>query len=180
MLKQDCLFIGKVVKSHGIHGELIVETSESGLFEDTKESVLLEINGLLVPFFFSTHTQQSAQRFRVKFLWIESADKANDLVGCEIYVPTHSLKADYSPDSPHAYIGFEVRDEKHGLLGEVSNFYNHTNNPLLAVGTGRDEILIPLHEDFIVQVDLALKKLVLSLPDGLLDVYSHADDSDLF
>jgi len=65
MNKQDFLEIGSIIKTHGIHGELILEAKNPDLFENIKESVLLEIDGLLVPFFIAQTKLTGKDRLRL-------------------------------------------------------------------------------------------------------------------
>lgn len=46
----DFVEVGKVVKTHGVNGEIIVELDNPAILEDTNEPVVLEIEGLRVPF----------------------------------------------------------------------------------------------------------------------------------
>ncbi len=171
MVKQDCLLIGKVVKSHGIHGELIIETSEPELFENIEESVLLEINGLPVPFFIETMKPSSNRRFRVKFLWVDNSDQSEHLLNADVYISDENIDDDFAPNSPHALIGFNAFDQNQILIGQVNNYYDHSINPVLSIKIERKEVLIPFHPDLITDIDIPNKTISIDLPEGLLDIY---------
>lgn len=52
MTIDDCYYLGKVTKKHGFKGNLIIhlDTDEPELY-NTLESVFIEIDGSLIPFF---------------------------------------------------------------------------------------------------------------------------------
>jgi len=52
MQKEDCYFLGKITRKHGLSGNLILklDTDQPEIYKKL-ESIFVEINGLLVPFF---------------------------------------------------------------------------------------------------------------------------------
>ena len=53
MRKEDCYFLGKITRRHGLAGNVILklDTDQPELYNKL-ESIFVEINGLLVPFFY--------------------------------------------------------------------------------------------------------------------------------
>lgn len=172
MLKQDCLQIGTIVKTHGIHGELIFEANSPDLTKNIKESVFLELEGLLVPFFVDKISSQSTARFRVHFAWINSDKEAKKLVGTMLYISKAqlNLNEDVYVDTPNLLLGFQVIDTKHGELGVLTALIENSKNPLMIVQQNNRECLIPFHRDWIQKVKLRKKQLFIETPDGLLDL----------
>jgi len=78
MNKKDCLQIGTIVKTHGVSGEVILEIKEPVLIELVRESVLLEIDGLLVPFFIAENRQTSNERLRIRFERVTTENHSRD------------------------------------------------------------------------------------------------------
>jgi 16S rRNA processing protein RimM len=173
MQKQDCLLIGKVVKSHGIHGELIIETSNPEAFQNIKESIHLEIEGLLVPFFIQKIHHQSTERFRIKFHWLDNEKQTQEIMNCDVFIPTSDL-GELEQNliiTPHLLIGYKAIDKVHGNIGEVQDYIDQPNNPILVIKEGRNEILIPYHPDLISTVENRKKTVYLDTPEGLIDLY---------
>ena len=52
MQKEDCYFLGRIIRKHGLSGNLILklDTDQPEIYKKL-ESIFVEINGLLVPFF---------------------------------------------------------------------------------------------------------------------------------
>jgi 16S rRNA processing protein RimM len=172
-MKQDYFEIGNVVKIHGIHGELILEAKNPDLVENIEESVFLEIDGLLVPFFITEIKATSKERFRIKFDWIDSESKAKKLVNCPVHLPLNKIshsKIDFE-ENINLLEGFLVIDTVLGELGQISSVIENMNNPLMAVTYKKREILIPIHPDLIESINSKKKTITLNCPEGLIDLF---------
>lgn len=176
MQKQDCLLIGKTIKSHGIHGEIIVETSNPEAFQDIKESIHLEIEGLLVPFFLDKIHQQSTHRFRIKFQWLNNEQQALEIINCDVFIPTKEVaeKEIELNITPYLLIGFKAIDDVYGEVGEIIDYIDQPNNPILLIKQGKIEILMPYHVDLIKEVDNQKKTVQIIAPEGLIDLYINS------
>ena len=165
----DFVEVGKVVKTHGVNGEIIVELDNPAIIEDTNEPVVLEIEGLRVPFFIEQAKAVSAQRARVQFDCTHTQQRANTLVGCRVFVSPDLLEnIDDEFASPTALVGFNVIDNNKGSLGTIRSIDNLNINPLMVVGDNK--LLIPFHPDFVTKIDFRKKQVKVSVPEGLLNL----------
>jgi 16S rRNA processing protein RimM len=173
MQKEDCLLVGTIVKVHGIHGEVVLDTNNPDIIENIEESAFLEIEGLLVPFFIEDWVATSNERFRIKFLWIDTEAAAKKIIGSTVYVPLKGLEFDDSDftTKPHLLIGFTAIDATQGELGEIIDIIDNPTNPLIVILKAKKELLVPMHIDFIQEVQAAKKTIILNLPEGLVDLY---------
>jgi len=172
-MKQDYFEIGTIVKTHGIHGELILEAKNPDLFENIKESVFLEIDGLLVPFFIAEIKATSKERCRIKFDWIDSELNAKKLTNCAVHLHISKIshaKIDFE-ENLNLLEGFMVIDTTLGELGLINYIVENTNNPLMSVTYKKREILIPIHPDLIENINSKKKTLTIKCPEGLIDLY---------
>jgi 16S rRNA processing protein RimM len=172
-LKKDFFEIGAIIKTHGIHGELILEAKNSELVENIGESVFLEIEGLLVPFFIAEIKATSKERFRIKFDWIKSESQAKKLNNCPVFLPLKNIKESTIDleENLDLLVGFMVYDTKFGQLGEINFIVENSNNPLMSVNYNKNEILIPIHPDFIEEINTLDKLITIQCPEGLIDLY---------
>lgn len=172
-MKKDFFEIGAIIKTHGIHGELILEAKNSELVENIGESVFLEIEGLLVPFFIAEIKATSKERLRIKFDWIESETQAKKLTNCPVFIPLNKISesAIDLEENFDLLVGFMVTDTKYGELGEINYVVENSNNPLLSLTYKKNEVLIPIHPDFIKEINTENKSITLQCPDGLIDLY---------
>ena len=166
---KDFVEVGRVVKTHGVSGELIIELDNPSILEDSNEPVVLEIEGLRVPFFIKQAQAVSSQRARVQFDCTRTEQRAKTLVGSKVFVnPIIFDDIDDEFASPTALVGFNVIDSSKGPLGTIRSIDNLNINPLMVVGD--NELLIPFHPDFVTKIDFRKKQVKVSVPEGLLNI----------
>lgn len=173
MNKEQCFQLGYVSKVHGLRGEVMVvlDVDYPEEYEDL-EHIFLEQKGRLVPFFLEHFVLQSGNKALAKFEDFDTIEQAEPLVGSGVYLALTALP-ELGEDQYyyHELIGFEVEDEKNGVLGPVETIYDLETQDLLGVSHQNKEILIPIQDEIIVKVDKAAKKVFCRLPEGLLDIY---------
>jgi len=164
--------IGRLGKPWGHQGELTVHLDSVDL-EDIIHagSLFVDIEGQKVPFFFS-RLHDKGRDILVKFDDFDDPQSASVLVGRDIYAPP-GLLADGSDESwdPEEFIGMLVRDEEHGELGEVTGIDGTDKNPVLVVLGGGREIMIPVADEMILNMDPEENVLLVRTPPGLIDLY---------
>jgi 16S rRNA processing protein RimM len=166
--------LGRVIKPHGLKGEVVVRGSgldaaavgklgtvrlvrENGsvVAKAKIESVRAFPPDLLVRFSNAHHPEQAGE---LRGLWIE-ADRAS--------VP------EAGPDQIYYYdlLGLEVVEEDGRVLGRVREILATGANEVLIVEGETGEILIPYHPGTILGWDPAARQIRVRLPEGLLDIY---------
>jgi 16S rRNA processing protein RimM len=75
---------------------------------------------------------------------------------------------------PEEFIGLVVRDEQHGELGEVTAIEGTPRNPVLVILKGEQEVMVPLVEKMIVDLDMEERTMTIRTPEGLVDLYRNA------
>lgn len=146
------------------------------------------ISILLVDIFFSgiyVESEGELKKYRVEHLLkrgdvyilklkeINSISEAFSLKGRGLFLPEEDLK--FLADGEYFAFqlqGCQVITEQGQLIGEVIDIWFIPNNELLIVkkkGTD-NEVLVPFQESICVEVDLSQKKIVISPPEGLLEI----------
>ena len=163
--------LGNVVKTHGLKGELILLLDvDQPEYYKKLESIFLEINGKLVPFFIQEISIRGDQA-RLTIEDVDSQDAAKELVGKSAFLPLEALpKLKKGQYYYHDMVGCRVF-EKEKLIGTVLEIIEAPNNMLMSVDHQGKEILIPMDEEIMLSVDIENSTIQTSLPDGLLDVY---------
>ena len=167
----ECYQLGTVVKTHGLRGE-VVFSLDVDFPEDYKEleSVFIDINGKLVPFFIESFRLQG-DRAIVVLEDITTLEAAESLSGKGLYLPLENLpRLSAGQYYYHELVGLDVY-ENDQLLGKVTEVFQMPTNYLLGVDHKGTEVLIPLEDEIIISVDLEHRKIITKLPEGLLDVY---------
>ena len=173
MQKEDCFYLGKIVKKYSFKGELLVklDTDDPGIYTKM-ESVFIDKNKNLIPFFIERYSLHKSTLLRVKFEDIDSEEDANKLLKSELYLPLEFLpQLTGNKFYYHEIFGFEAEDLSFGLIGIIKGVNDNTNQAILEIDRNGSEILIPLIDDFIKSVDREQKKIILEVPEGLIDIY---------
>ena len=79
--------IGKVLKSDGTDGGILLGLSELGLEDiDLKEPVFIAFDGLEVPFFIEDIKPRGSSKAIVKFYDVDNLDYAEELAGRDFFI----------------------------------------------------------------------------------------------
>jgi 16S rRNA processing protein RimM len=96
------------------------------------------------------------------------------LLKCGLYLPQEILpELSGKQFYYHEVIGFSVYDVDHGYLGELVGINEATAQPLFEIKSEDQEILIPMLDEFIVEIDRKKNKLILKAPEGLIEFYKN-------
>lgn len=172
MREEDCYHLGEVIKTHGLHGEVTISL-DVDFPEDYKnlESILLRQKGKLIPFFVN-HIAIRESKALLKLEDVDSIDAAKELVKSRVYLPLTQLpKLVEGQFYFHDLIGCEVFAKKE-KIGVVTEVYDLNGNELLSVDSDGKEVLIPIKDEILQKVDLPNKKIIVDLPDGLIELYN--------
>jgi len=171
--KKACFKLGYIGKTHGIKGELtlITDIKQDSFFKKL-ESVFVEIDHQLVPFFITSATYKS-KHVLVKFDGIDTIEQAALLKNSSAYLPLSFLpKPDKTSFHFRDIIGFQVIDLIKGQIGILEAVLEFPQqNVLQIISADKTELLIPARLEFVTKIDSANKCLELNTPEGLLDVY---------
>ncbi|WGK95470.1 MULTISPECIES: ribosome maturation factor RimM [Flavobacterium] len=173
MRKEDCFYLGKIAKKFSFKGEVLayLDTDEPELYENL-ESVFVECNKHLIPFFIENASFHKNDFLRIRFEDVNTEEEAEALLGNDLYLPLSMLpKLTGNKFYFHEVIGFEVEDQRLGVVGKIQSINDSTAQPLFEVLNRGVEILIPMIDHFLVKVDRENKKVVMNLPEGLIEMY---------
>ena len=172
MKKEDCFYLGKIAKTHGLKGEvtLKVEADNPSAYLEMKH-FFLEINKVLTPFFVEKITP-NGDKFFVQVQDVKTVEQAQNLVGKAVYLPMEMLpKLSGKQFYFHEIVDFTVVDSVKGELGAVSEVLEYPTQAILQIMHGKKEILIPILDHVIQNVDRDRKILTITAPEGLIDMY---------
>jgi 16S rRNA processing protein RimM len=173
MRKEDCFYLGKIAKKFSFKGEVLayLDTDEPELYENL-ESVFVECNKHLVPFFIETASLHKNDFLRIRFEDVSTEEEAEAILGNDLYLPLSMLpKLSGNKFYFHEVIGFEVIDSRRGNIGQIVAINDSGAQPLFEIDKNGTEILIPLIDDFIIALDRENKTITLETPEGLVDLY---------
>jgi 16S rRNA processing protein RimM len=71
----------------------------------------------------------------------------------------------------HEIVGYAVKDKTHGDMGNVKTIYEANGNDMFAFEYKGKEVLVPIKDEFIIELNKKAKTILLNIPEGLLDIY---------
>jgi 16S rRNA processing protein RimM len=164
--------IGTLVATYGVEGELILrhnlgkKTSFKGV-----EAFFLETGkGQLLPFFPLEARIKNEEEVYLKLDGVISKEKAGLLLKKGVWLEDSLVRKLAAKNAPLSLLGYMVVDEGRELA-TVLEVIEQPLQILLRLEMQGKEVLIPLHETTLKQIDHKNKKVEVSLPEGLLDVY---------
>lgn len=173
MLKEDCFYLGKIAKKFSFKGEVLVylDTDEPEMYTDL-ESMFVDINGHLVPFFIEKSAIHREKFLRTQFEDVESEEDADEIVGREVYLPLNMLpKLEGNKFYYHEVVNFDAIDINHGNFGIILRIVDNGFQALFEVQNGEAIILVPMIDEFIVEINREEKFVKFNTPAGLIDLY---------
>ena len=135
MQKEDCFYLGKIVKKYSFKGELLVklDTDNPSIY-NKMESVFIDKNKSLIPFFIERSSLHKSTLLRVKFEDIDSEEDADKLLKSELYLPLEFLpQLTGNKFYYHEIFGFEAEDLSFGLIGIIKGVNDSTNQAILEI-----------------------------------------------
>ncbi len=173
MKKEECFYLGKIVSKFSFKGEVLIklDTDEPESYVKM-ESVFVHYNNNLVPFFIERSSLHKSDLLRVKFEDVDTEEDADDLMKAEIYLPLSLLpKLEGNQFYFHEVIGFAIVDSTFGEVGLIKSINDSTAQALFEIDRKGTEILIPMNDEFIDNIDREQKIVHVTTPEGLIDLY---------
>lgn len=172
--REDCLKIGEITKTHHLQGAVVI-TAGSGLLEQHADKpVFLFLEGAPVPFFIARDglTVRNHNSYIVKFDYVDTLRQAERLVGCGVWLEK-SLLTHEEAEACHDLsdlVGFRVHDERSGKDGRVADVADYSGNIVLTLDLLGKEILLPLSETYLRDLDWEHQTLHVHIPEELADL----------
>ncbi len=173
MQKEDCFYLGKIVKKYSFKGEVLVklDTDQPEIYENL-DAIFLNLRNNLVPFFIEHSQLHKSELLRIKFEDVNEEADADAIMKSELYLPLDLLpKLEGNKFYFHEVIGFTIEDVNYGKVGILKAINDSTAQALFEIDRNGIEILIPMNDKFIVKVDRKNKTILVETPEGLIDLY---------
>ena len=166
--KEDVFQIGRLGKAHGVKGEITMQVDDDVFDRVDAEYLVLEIDGILVPFFMEEYRFRSDTVALVKFSDIDTQQRAQELTGCDVYFPRALADDDDEALSFSMLVGFDLINAATNLsVGRIDSIDDSTVNVLFCLDNG---LLLPANDDLLERIDVKQRQIVMNIPEGLLDL----------
>lgn len=165
--------IGKIQNSHGFNGAVIIKHTFNS-FKNIKklEHLFIELlPGSYIPYFIETIKEFNHQELLVKFEEVDNTEEVKKILQKDIYIEQEKLQTIKPKNVDLQFIGFEIIDSNLGKIGAITHLIEMPGQILATVIFKEKEVLIPLVEQTILNINIKQKEIITKLPDGLLEVY---------
>lgn len=172
MDKSNCFYLGRILKQHNRPGvfSVMIEADDPARYSGI-DAVFVEINHTLIPFFLEQADFEKSN----KTITLDEApdpDIAELLIGSDLYLPNELLpELKGNQFYFHEVKGFEVIDKKHGRLGPVKEVLELPQQSVFQVDHKGKIVLVPINDEIIKKVDRDKKEILVSTPEGLIELY---------
>lgn len=176
---KDTYFLGKITRTHGLKGNVVLklDTDQPEMYQKL-EGIFVEIDGLLVPFFVETQQWTKDNSKIISFKNI-TPQMVEQLINRNVYLPLSTLpKLTGKQFYYHEVIGFSIRQTDGTNCGNITAINDQTAQHYFILDLEGKEIIIPIIKDWIISLDREKKKIEMSLPEGLLEVFLTKSDND--
>ena len=174
MVPDDCFELGQFIKPHGYKGGISIKLDVDRPEDyENLESVFVIIDNAPIPFFFTSFEHVKEGVFRATIEGVETEEDARALCKKTCFLPLDVLpKLTGTKFYFHEVIGFTLRDTEYGDVGSIEQILDGTAQPLFSVkhASGR-EVLIPLVDELVLEVNREEKFILVNAPEGLVDFY---------
>ena len=159
---EQVISIGKITRTHGKRGEVQCLTSNEYWENADATFLILSIDNILVPFRVLNWRGKGSDSLIFQIDRITDEQMAQQLVGCQAYMLASDLsEEDKLMPTWQSLTGYSVLDTDQGKLGTIIHVDETTINTLVTLDNDQ---LLPLHEDFIINIEPDKKLLTICLP----------------
>jgi 16S rRNA processing protein RimM len=168
------LVVGRIVRPHGVRGELVVEVRTDDPDLRLAPGVVLATEPEAAGPLTVGRARWHSGRLLLSFDGVADRDQAQQLRGVMLVVDSAELEDIADPDEFRDYqlIGLAVIGPDGEHVGEVADVLHYGQDLLVVAGSGRRagaEIMVPFVAEIVPLVDLEAGRLVVDPPAGLLD-----------
>ena len=165
MKKPDLQYLGEFIKLFSFKGELIFYSELKSVFVEDLDSLFVNFNESYVPFQIIKVKSHKKNNYRTQLQNVNSESEAKRLLKKDIYIE----RIENSDNSDYLVDNFKVYNNNK-YIGVVISTINKTEQSIMEVKMSNKVVLIPLVDQFIVEINDEELKIDMDLPEGLLDI----------
>ena len=177
MTKEELFYFGYVAGKHGLGNAVKVKADVDDVTHyKNMQAIVVEVNKALIPFPVSEVRIISKSDL---IITIADGFDASAMLSSSLYLPLTLLpKLNNKQFYYHEVVGYSVIDEYKGDIGKIATVLEFPHQQIFSIMKNRTEILIPIIDEFIVEVDKKNKTIRVKAPDGLIDLYLNPDNEE--
>lgn len=188
--KEDIISVGKILKPHGLRGEMNVYCDYDRNILKQDYPLIIEMDGIYVPFYIDSVRDKSTFGVLIKLDGVDCLEETLRFVNKEIYLlrtdVAEFLEIDVDELEKEIYVvGSILYGEDEGLIGRIKDIDMSTENYLLIVESASDpekELYLPFVEEWITEEEEneagEIEKLTMKFPEGILEINNKGNKEE--
>jgi 16S rRNA processing protein RimM len=172
MMENSYRNIGKIVSGFGLKGDMIMMHHLGKKITPSRIKVIFleQKKGELLPYFVEQIRSKGVDELYVKLEGIDSREAAVKFIRREVWLKEEEIQHHIQKNNPIGWIGYRVLDQGRDL-GPILEIIEQPHQVLCRLEMEAKEVLIPINEKTLNHVDHKNRSVLLTLPNGLLEVY---------
>ena len=169
-MSDNYISVGMLRKPHGLSGAFsFVLTRELRSLKKHPNHFFLEVRGAFIPYFVSKVDFKDIFGGYINFEEVTNLELAKVLTNSELYLDEKTISTFFkkAADEYGFLIGYTAFD-KETELGTIQDIISHPAQILVEINVKGTEVLIPLVDDLVLDIDKRKKKIIFDVPEGLI------------
>lgn len=167
--------VGKITKTYSLKGAVKVSFEAFFMeFVEELDVLFLEHGPDKIPYFIESITINDNQPILIKLEGVDTKEQAANISRRKIFVDKSkfpNIEEAFEEEHDWDYLIEFMAFDKTTEIGKITEvFYTTHQITVQIISAAGEEVLVPLHDDFIVEILEEEKKIKFDLPEGLLDL----------
>ena len=158
---------GRILRTQGVDGTIQLHVNHQIKELSPWQALFLWNNGVWVPFFIQEVDMVEEGEYLIKLEGLETREEAAGYVNKPFALASDQVGGSIEEES--ILVDWVVRDQDGKLIGSVVSVSDMGEYLLLEIDHQGKDLLIPLHDDLLIQSDENEQVLTLRIPDGLVE-----------
>lgn len=166
----DLVPIGHLQKPHGTKGELRLQI-EDAYWKDAKGAAVffVEQQGQKLPYFKIKIRTGNINTIQLE--GVENREAAKVLSSSPLFLRAEDISTPIVQNTAYdGYANFQLIDQNFGEIGTIIEVLELPQQQMALVQYQGREIMIPMNDTFILKIEPLKRKILVELPEGLLDL----------
>ncbi len=166
--------IGKILSAHGLKGEVTIALNvKDANIINNWNAIMLELNsGSYIPYFIETARVIDGNQVLCKLEDINNPEQAKLLSGITVYNSPY-IKVDTVVNTDwDSFTGFTLINSAKQTIGTITSVIEIKKQPYWQLQVSDKDMMIPIIEDWVVDVQPNKKVIIINLPDGYMEAFS--------
>jgi 16S rRNA processing protein RimM len=162
--------VGILRKPHGLSGAFnFTLTRELKSLKKHPTHFFIEGKGGFIPYFVASFDPSDMFKGLIRFEEISKVEQAKVIAGSELYLDSKTVTSFFKKDvDDYGFlIGYMAYDQDREL-SQIEAIETLPGQVLAVLTLDGEEVMIPLVDDLVLDIDKRKKKIVFAVPDGLI------------